>query len=212
MKCCSKCLVEKPLADFNKESAARDGLQSRCRECSRAHGKARYQATQGTELARKAAYRAANREALRQYDRKNAAQSAARKRAARQNASPETLAPAKARAASAAKMYRATDPEKYRRKIAAWQQSNKDKVRATTSRRKARKLQATPAWANADKIAAFYRSADALGMLTGDWYHVDHIVPLQGRIVCGLHNEFNLQVLPAAENIAKSNRIWPDQP
>ncbi len=78
-------------------------------------------------------------------------------------------------------------------------------------RRKVAKLRAIPAWANFGKIARFYTEAQRLTELLGERYEVDHIVPLQSRVVCGLHNEFNLQVLPAALNKSKSNRFWPDQ-
>ena len=66
----------------------------------------------------------------------------------------------------------------------------------------------TPAWADVAAIHSIYRECERLTRETGVLHHVDHIVPLQGRRVSGLHVEANLQILTAAENTAKGNR-WP---
>lgn len=79
-------------------------------------------------------------------------------------------------------------------------------------RRKRAKDLATPLWANREKMVLIYQAAKEISSATGVKHHVDHIVPLKSDLVCGLHNEFNLRVIPAAENLRKHNRYWPDQP
>jgi hypothetical protein len=107
----------------------------------------------------------------------------------------------------------------------AWADANRDKMReyhsayvkrnrelwtAQTALYRAAKKQATPVWADAAAIKAFYAQARAMKDETGKEYHVDHIVPLQSELVCGLHVEHNLQVLPGRANRRKSNKFWPD--
>ncbi len=79
-------------------------------------------------------------------------------------------------------------------------QLNKPDFYARESKYRASKLNATPNWANLIAIKEIYRTCP-----TG--YHVDHIVPLQNDLVCGLHCEFNLQHLPAKDNLSKNNRF-----
>ena len=89
----------------------------------------------------------------------------------------------------------------------------KDPTRANERRGWRRELEhsRTPSWADRDLIADLYRLARAYTK-AGHPAHVDHIVPLQSSLVCGLHVQDNLTVVPASENIAKGNRRWPNMP
>lgn len=78
--------------------------------------------------------------------------------------------------------------------------------------RRARKARAVPSWADEAKTEELYEAARMLTRVTGVQWHVDHVVPLKGKTVCGLHWHGNLQLLPATANVAKSNRTWPDAP
>lgn len=75
-----------------------------------------------------------------------------------------------------------------------------------SNKRRAARLSRTPPWADLDAMRAIYALAQRLTRETGVLHHVDHIVPLQGRYVSGLHVENNLQVLTGPENIRKHNR------
>lgn len=81
------------------------------------------------------------------------------------------------------------------------------------ARRRSYKLKATPDWLTQDQledIKNFYWLAQDLKLVTGETYHVDHIVPLKGKSVCGLHVPWNLQVLPADINLSKGNHYAND--
>ena len=88
------------------------------------------------------------------------------------------------------------------------QQPHLENERST--RRKRAKERATPAWANLDKVREIYQLCREISEKTGVQHHVDHIVPLTSKMVCGMHNEFNLQILPGVENLRKNNRVWPN--
>jgi hypothetical protein len=90
-----------------------------------------------------------------------------------------------------------------------WAANNRDRKNAHDAKRRAAELRAMPAWLTLDhhtEIEAVYRKAITLTTLTGIQHHVDHVVPLQGKRVCGLHVPWNLQAIPGADNVRKSNR------
>jgi len=67
-------------------------------------------------------------------------------------------------------------------------------------------------WADLSKIKAIYSERDTRNAQGSIRWNVDHIVPLRSKLVCGLHNEHNLAVIPSIDNSRKSNKYWPDMP
>lgn len=96
------------------------------------------------------------------------------------------------------------------RKINRWQKIV-DRLKAQnvahTAKRRTAEINATPPWVDVAAIVQVYVKAQQMTRETGVPYHVDHIVPLINKKVCGLHVPWNLQPIPAAENLAKSNKF-----
>lgn len=91
-----------------------------------------------------------------------------------------------------------------------WVRENKDKNCAKAANYRTRKLHASPPWLTEQDykdIQTEYSLAQWTSSVMNTPYHVDHIVPLKGKKVCGLHVPWNLQVIPAILNIKKGNRI-----
>ena len=109
------------------------------------------------------------------------------------------------------KQWRDSLPEEkraeYRAANADYYKNNPEKKRANTRTRQASQKQRTPAWADHAEIQALYKKAANLEAATGIQFHVDHIIPLQGKLVSGLHVASNLQVIPALDNLKKSNQF-----
>lgn len=97
-----------------------------------------------------------------------------------------------------------------------WQRQNRARLAAYNSCRRKKTTYAMPSWLtnkHKKQINLIYAHAQDVRMITGEAYHVDHIVPLTSDVVCGLHVPWNLQILPADLNISKSNQFdcwWID--
>ena len=163
------------------------------------------------ERARVRKYNATNKERRKERDKKNAAHLHARWREWYDRNRQELLGKQKVglgreKNREACRKYRAMNPEKRRhsqesyRKRYPWKHAEKQR------RRTASMIRATPPWSSIAEMQAIYESARRRQEETGIRMHVDHIVPLKASKVCGLHVPWNLQVLPAVENIRKGNR------
>jgi len=91
----------------------------------------------------------------------------------------------------------------------AWKERNTTWVRADTKARRRKHRQATPSWLTKKEkaeIRQLYQIAITMSKTTGEQYVIDHIVPLRGEAVCGLHVPWNLRVITQEENLKKSNK------
>jgi hypothetical protein len=202
MKICTTCKVEKPLSEFGKHKCRADGLRGTCKACTAAIDRAGYLRHQEKrqEAARKrtAEWRKRpgnderNRQAALKWYHNNPINSEHAKRRALIN--------------------RTENSERKKAADKAWRAGNRGRCNALIKKYKIRKRQAMPVWANEFFIEEIYDLAAVRSKVTGFEWHVDHIVPLQSKVVCGLHVEHNLRVIPKGMNLAKGNRHWPDMP
>ena len=121
--------------------------------------------------------------------------------------------------------YRKANKEKIRAIQAAWNARHPEKIavhkqtakgkykvqkNVDTAMRRASMKQRTPSWLTEDDywmIEQAYELAQVRAKMFGFEWHVDHIIPLQGKTVSGLHVPWNLQVIPGVLNIRKGNRL-----
>jgi hypothetical protein len=195
MKSCNntKCIQTnpQPLEAFSKNKSCKDGLQSRCKTCNSIDTKAFEKANPDKKKERDRVYRKNNKEKRRAYNiewEKN---------------NPEYRKTYEAE-------WNKNNPEKLKAKDAKWAKANPAKRAAKQMRRQAKKLKATPSWLTEEhhgQILEFYELAQELQWLSEEPLQVDHIIPLQGENVSGLHVPWNLQILPKSMNISKGNRF-----
>jgi 5-methylcytosine-specific restriction endonuclease McrA len=116
----------------------------------------------------------------------------------------------KEKAAVYDKAWQEKNKDKKSKNYKNWQVNNRAKVNSYNSYRRALEVQATPKWLTASHklhMECKYSLAVMFSKYTAEQHHVDHIVPLNGKTVCGLHVPWNLKVIPATENLRKSNKI-----
>lgn len=195
-KICSKCGEDKSIEAYSRQANRKDGRAGDCKICARA---------------RVAKWEKENREHC--AAQKSAYYQATKERVAARNAERESREPGwKARYDA---VRRAANGSKIVQQVAEWRRRNPEKYKVLSNRhnavRRASKRRAMPEWADRAAISVVYAEAIRLSAAFGMPFHVDHIVPLNSKQVCGLHWEHNLQILVASENHKKSARFDPDQ-
>jgi hypothetical protein len=173
---CSKCRVKKSIDLFNK-------FRGECKACQKLY---------------KESIKERCKEAKKSWYEKNKAQQKAYRDLHKQ------------RAAIASREWSLANKERKKATDKAWAELNKARYLALTKKYKMTKSMAQPVWLTTpqhEEIADMYKQAKELeAIFFNRKFHVDHIIPLQGKDVCGLHVPWNLQILTAEENHRKSNK------
>lgn len=188
---------EQPCARGHLMRRVSDGT---CVECKRMQEHARVCADRAKYCARKQQERVQHLPLI-----------AARAAAARANETPSQRAVRLEKARIKQREWRINNP-KHTGAAAAkkrYKLNNPHKVRADTVKRRVTKMQRTPQWLSADDLWMLEQAYDIAALRTRLFcfkWHVDHIIPLQGRRVSGLHVPNNIQVIPALANLAKANK------
>lgn len=190
-KRCSKCKHEISVSLFNRCSARADGLSNYCKSCACLHARAWQIANQAQDHDNKKRWKSKNQDKIRRsltkwHDKNPTYQHNYDVKRYREN----------------------RDRERCRN--TEWRRNNHARVLSNNARRDAARRRRAPVWLNVDQrktIEEFYITARELSWLSDGGLHVDHIVPLRGRTVSGLHVPWNLQIIPAEMNLRKGNRL-----
>ena len=237
MKVCTKCGSEKAVSEFGKRSSTEDGIARICKSCHNGANNARNAKDPSKARARLVKWRSNSgnrekeKERLAMYRENNRSKVRERGRVWARNNIETTTRWAKEnpelrrkvgreyarRNTDRSRRYNEENAEKIRITRRRWADNNRHRKNASEAAREAMKRNAVPKWANMFFLEEAYELAKLRTALHGFIWHVDHTVPLIGKIegahvVCGLHTESNIRVIPGKENMRKGNRYWPDMP
>lgn len=201
MKECIRCRRFLPLEAYGKYSRKKDGLRADCKECLNSRAVERNSVRREEIRNRVNKWASQNRDKTRNYY--HVGKESRREQRRKQS-----------------RLYREANPEKCKAQARKTYLKNRDRVLERTKNRpkhinvyytrmyQLRRSRACPKWLSAEQrkeIKWYYEMARFMSESFLVNFHVDHIVPLKGKTVCGLHVPWNLQILTATENCEKSN-------
>ncbi|WP_430229695.1 hypothetical protein [Paraburkholderia tropica] len=207
-KACNKCGEVKGFEHFYKNKQLKDGHFNVCKPCFKMQSDSWYAQNKDRKQATSKAWKRDNAETYKQWSAQYYQDN--KEKYDQINNDWWKRNPEKKKS----KDLRWDRANRYKRLAASllYQKINAGRLNAKRAKRKALKLNATPAWANGKAIDQYYLIAKFLSDELGVRFHVDHIVPLQSDVVCGLHSHTNLTIAVGSWNCSKSNRWWPHMP
>lgn len=217
MKTCTKCQICKPLFSFTKHAKTKDGLRHWCRDCQRTYMQKYKKDNPKIISAQKARYRVKHKDELRPKNRIHSETFRERHREElnelnRQRRSDDFRHREKRLAIEMAYRFRNKIVCAERRR--KWANENKSLVIHYAVKRRLALSKRVPNWLNQDdlmQIKTQYQIAKHKNVKNGQKWVVDHIIPLRGKYVSGLHVPQNLQVIDYSTNAKKSNKFDIDK-
>lgn len=206
-KKCAKCKSILPLGSFNKNKSKPDGLGTECRSCVNAHSKKYHSENLEAHKVRTKAYRDAD--PVRKYEMDKRWRQANQKRINEYNKAARAANPERNRAYQKKNWYKYYEKNLERKRV--YRKATPELQLVYVRSRQTRQKKAMPRWADIEAIKVIYAESARLTKETGIKHHVDHYFPLKSDVVCGLHNEFNLRIIPAVENLSKGNSFPEDK-
>jgi len=205
-KICTKCTVEKDVADFGVDKRKKDKITSHCKECKRRENKNHYAANIAYYQARNKKFYD-NLPAEKKIQYRATANAKDSTRITRNKWQKENKD--KVRVYSQ-KWYAKAIPEVLSQKRKEYRKRNPEMFAKHSVKRRSSEKAATPSWiSDEDKkqINLIYLKRDFINEVTGVKHEVDHIYPIQGKNSCGLHVPWNLRILTSTENRRKNNSL-----
>lgn len=217
IKTCKKCLLAKDLKEFYSQPNTSDLKASSCKLCVKQYAKNRRLTVPEVLSENNKRYRNKHKEKIKEikrvYAKKNSAEIVTKVSLWRLNnpgARAKEFAKYKQKRKPVDAAYSEKNRERKRVIDRAYKKANPDLVLAQNRERELLKVKRTPPWLNdlqKKQIRYLYKKARALYLETGVKMHVDHIVPINGAIVSGLHVPWNLRIITAKENLQKGARF-----
>lgn len=208
MKKCTVCQEVKAFDCFSKNIRTSDNLTSSCKQCQSEKKRAYREANKEKVAAQKAASYERHKEKhlkrCAEWQRNNKEKKNAIN-ARYRNSHKESIA-------AHLKIYYEANKEKVAARTSEWGKRTRPERSAMRRKHQALEINRLPSWLTEQdflRMKCFYQLAAMRTKESGFDWHVDHIVPLRGKLVSGLHVPNNLRVVPASENYAKTNKFTP---